>query len=192
MASRAAGGAEGEVRALARSVADDLQKRGVSAQDAKTTTEREEQQPTGFLGLRKKTVLVADTKTVARGWLLWSQMLNDALYLSNLSGSSRPVNHVSKELQLWLRDDGEIVAIVFDRDHVILPDRHVEDAEVRVATDDELRYPDFRWNEWEEAGTPNPSVDYKKYWTSDTVGGPLHSVPGGGLESRLRELQRSA
>lgn len=133
--------------------------------------------------MKKETVNVAHARHLIRGWPLWSQMLNDALYLSSISGS-RPVNRVSKELQLWLREDGELMAVVFDRDHVIIPDRHVEDASVRPASDDELQHPDYDWKEVAEPGFPNPSVQFKSFWNR----GESRHQAYGGLEALLLAL----
>jgi hypothetical protein len=182
---------EESLRQHARSLAERLHRGGISPQEVTTTTEREEQQSTGFLGMKKKTVIVPETRHQPLGWKLWAQTTADALYVTGLSGVSRPVNHVSKELQLWLREDGELVAVEFDRDHVILANRQVENMTIRVATDSELRYPDFAWNERDEAGTPNPSVEYKKYWVADTTN-PIHATPCGGLEASVLSLDRSA
>ena len=55
------------LRALAKSVAGQLRQRGISPEEVITTTEREEQGSTGFLGMKKKKVMVADTKRVPLG-----------------------------------------------------------------------------------------------------------------------------
>lgn len=133
--------------------------------------------------MKKENVTVAHTTHLLRGWTLWSQTVNDALYLSSISGS-RPVNRVSKEFQLWLREDGEIVAVVFDRDHVIVPDRHVEEAFVAPASDDQLQHADYDWREVAESGYPNPSVQFKSFWNR----GEARYQPWQGLELRLRAL----
>lgn len=179
MASTAPPSGPDELRAFARTVAQQLREGGVSPGEVVTTTEREEEQPAGFLGMKKKNVKVADTASISMGWRLWSQMMDDALYLS----FSRPVDQVSNELQLWLREDGELVALQFYRDHVVMADRHVEQLTIREATDAELQYADSPWHEVEESGYPNPSVQYKRFWTNG--GEQPAEVPYAGLYLRL-------
>jgi hypothetical protein len=68
---------------------------------------------------------------------------------------------------------------------VIIPDRRVEQVTIRDATDAELRHADHEWHEVEEPGYPNPSVQYKRFWTT---GGEPSGAPCSGLQSRLRAL----
>ena len=158
------GSPQERLRRRATAAAEQLRGRGLAPEQLMTTTEREEERTSGFLGRNKQTVTVAETNPVLVGWQLWSQTMNDALYGSSLTGSFRPLNRVSNEVQIWLQDDGEVVTVVFDRDHVIMANRHVENVRVSASTDDELLRPDYEWHAVEEQ--PNSSVQFKKFWTN--------------------------